>query len=264
MINTQIYGEITGGQATVKLFGQQLHVFVYLLDGLLIDTGPSRRAEELVSFYQSMRIEQVVLTHNHEDHTGLAPWLQKELGVPVRIHETGIAPCREKADIPFYRRMFWGDREPFDPQALSAQVETERYRFEVLHTPGHAPDHVVLYNRENGWLFTGDLYLHARPKMIMRHESIPQIMESLRKLVSLDVSTVFCCHAGIVENGREMLLAKLQHLEEVRGEVLQMREKGYSIREICSRLYPQRYPLTYLSLFEFSPEHIVRSILENR
>jgi ribonuclease/clavin/mitogillin len=263
MLQTYSYQEITCARTTVSLAGQQLHVLVYAVDGMLLDTGPSRMGKKLIPFFDQIKPKQVVLTHHHEDHTGLAAWLQKNRGLPVFIHETGIPVCQQAAKLPLYRTLFWGKRDAFQPQPLESVVQTEKYSFQVIHTPGHAFDHIALFNEEKGWLFSGDAYITSRPKTIMRSESVAQMMDSLRNLLSFEFSTMFCAHAGVVENGKAKLAAKLAFLEEIKGEVLALHAKGYTPDAICKKLYPQKYPITYLSGFEMSPKHIVTSIIGN-
>ena len=41
-------------------------------------------------------------------------------------------------------------------------LETPRFRFRVIHTPGHSADHIALYEPNRRWLFSGDLYLAPR------------------------------------------------------------------------------------------------------
>ncbi len=261
MLQITRYETVTAAKSVVSLAGQRLSVYVYTVDGLLVDTGPSRLKQPLQSFLEELPLQMVALTHHHEDHTGMAAWLQRIRRVPVYIHESGVPICRKEAKLPLYRRLFWGKREAFWPEAIPAVVTTERHRFEVIHTPGHAPDHVVLLERDRGWLFGGDLYLTSRPKTMFRFESVPEIIESLRTVLRHDFATLFCCHAGVVRDGRRMLAEKLAYLEEVQSEVLALYHSGMSPRAIRKKLFPQTYPIHYLSAFENSPAHIVRSIL---
>ena len=39
---------------------------------------------------------------------------------------------------------------PSRGQPIGEWVETDRYRFQVIHTPGHSPDHICLFEPEQG------------------------------------------------------------------------------------------------------------------
>ncbi|MGM7681087.1 MBL fold metallo-hydrolase [Cytobacillus sp. Hm23] len=238
-----------------------LKSYLYLIDRLLIDTGPSSNQEKLKQYIKTTPFTKIVHTHHHEDHTGLSQWIQKRYNVPMYIHESGIEDCIHVKPIPLYRKLFWGNRKPFTPQAIPPMIETENYKFEIIHTPGHAHDHIVLFNQDNGWLFSGDLFLMSRPKSMFSFESVPVIISSIRKILTYDFSTMFCSHAGVIENGRSKMAAKLAYLEEVQDKVLSLHEKGMSPKKIQKQLFPKRTPLNYFSLFENSSSHIVQSIL---
>ena len=65
-------------------------VFVYLVDGMLIDTGAEKLQKDLIDFFNEHSFDQVVLTHHHEDHTGNAAWIQQNLDIPFSIHPLGL------------------------------------------------------------------------------------------------------------------------------------------------------------------------------
>ena len=253
---------VTCAMATVKLFGARLKVSVYVVDGLLVDTGPSRLAREFTSFYSGRRINQAVLTHYHEDHSGNAPWLEKQ-GVALFIHPSSIPICQKKAELPIYRHYFWGRREKFSPLPLPDAVDTENGRWQVIETPGHCFDHVALFNPEAGAVFTGDLVVTPKTRLVLRTENVPQIIDSLRNLLQYDFQTVYCGHAGVVEKGREFVLAKLDYLENLLGEVLKMHREGLSPREINKMLFPKITPLTIVSGGEWASTHMVGSLIRD-
>ncbi|HBX23250.1 MAG TPA: MBL fold metallo-hydrolase [Desulfotomaculum sp.] len=257
------YQGVTCAMAMVKMFGARLKVCVYVVDGLLVDTGPSRFAREFTSFFSNRWINQVVLTHYHEDHSGNAPWLEKQ-GVSIYIHPSSIPICQKKAELPIYRHYFWGRRDEFSPLALPDVVDTENGRWQVIETPGHCFDHVTLFNPEIGALFTGDLVVTPKTKLVLRTENVPQIIDSLRRLLQYDFRTVYCGHAGVVEKGREFIQAKLDYLENLQGEVLKMYREGRSLREINKKFFPKLAPLTIVSGGEWASAHLVGSLIKDR
>ncbi len=252
-------GVICAG-ATVKFFRLHLDVYVYVSDGLLVDAGPSRLARKYADFFWSQPIRQAVITHFHEDHSGNGPLLAG-LGIPVYVHRSAVPFYREKARLKLYRRIFWGMRGGFYAFPLDSAFHTERKRWRVLELPGHSFDHIALYDPQDGSVFTGDLFVTARTRLVMSSENVPQIIDSLRTLLQCDFQTLYCGHAGVVENGREMIRKKLAYLENLRGEVLALYQKGWSIQAINKKIFPKKAALTYISGGEWSSEHIVRSIV---
>lgn len=261
-MNIQSFEDVVQGQTTVSLFGQQLTVSIYMIDGLLIDTGPARRKKQLTKLFDQWEIKEVILTHHHEDHTGLAHWLQDHKNIPIYMHQKGIASCEKKKRLPLYRHVFWGALKPFYPLPLGETYRTKNYTWDIIHTPGHAYDHIALFNREKGWLFGGDLYVHPYPKSMFAFESLPDLINSLRKILTYDFETYFCSHAGIITEGRRAIEKKLNYLIDTQQEILSLHEKGMSPREIRNKLFPKRHPMQYFSLFENSPIHMVNSALQ--
>ncbi|MCZ2257794.1 MBL fold metallo-hydrolase [Sporosarcina sp. G11-34] len=254
--------DLIQAEAELSLFGQKLVVSVYLIDGLLIDTGPANKQKELIHLFEQWDIREVVLTHHHEDHTGTAQWIQKNKDVPVYIHETGIENCRNAMKLPLYRKISWGERDPFQPKVLGETFKTPNYTWDIIHTPGHADDHIALYNREKKWMFGGDLYIQSTPKSLFAFESIPTIIDSLKKMLLYDFDTYICSHKGVIGQGKQEVNKKLNYLLAVQKKVIALHSEGLTRHEIQKRMFPKKHPMHYFSLFENSPKHIITSILE--
>ncbi|MDP5275941.1 MBL fold metallo-hydrolase [Chengkuizengella axinellae] len=261
MLELSHHEDVIGLKTVVPAIGFQVNVYFYYIDGLLVDTGPKRGKKDIVPYIQKTKIDQVVVTHHHEDHTGLASWIVNNKQIPLYAHESGIELCRKNGDMPYYRKLFWGRRKGFDTQEIPLQVETNKYKFKVIHTPGHADDHVVLLDEENGRLFGGDLYVLGKPKSIWHFENIPVLMDSIRKVLTYDFSTVYCCHAGILQDGKQKLRAKLNYLEESQTKVKELHKEGKTVKEIANELFPHKNMLNYFSFFDTSPVHLVKSML---
>ncbi|MHB8156218.1 MAG: MBL fold metallo-hydrolase [Desulfocucumaceae bacterium] len=265
MINVSEYKEVKVFQGKVSIFGLgQLKTFAFCWDGNLVDTGPASLEKGFIAAFYSCRIERVLLTHFHEDHSGNAARLQRDKKIPVYVSPASVGELQKNAKIPLYRRLIWGKRPRLDPLSLEWPVESENGQLDVIATPGHSNDHLCLINRERGFVFTGDLFVTPHTRIIMRYESIPEIIRSLHRLLQEDFDTLYCAHAGIVERGREMVIKKLDYLEQLRGEVLDLHHKGFSIKEIDRKIFGKTQSLTYLSSGEWSSGHIISSIISHR
>lgn len=247
-----------------RRFGMVMKVSIYFMDGLLIDTGTIRKKQELTPVFETWNIDQVVLTHHHEDHSGLAYWLQTEKNVRLFSHQLGIEKGAAKSRLPYYRYFFWGPKRPYNADKVGKILETENYTWETIHTPGHAKDHIALYNREKGWMFGGDLYVQRQPKSIFSFESIPELIQSLQKILTYDFTTYMCSHVGIIQDGRKAIQGKLDYLLSIQSKIMHLHEQGWSFSEIKKKLFPERHMLQYLSLFDNSPTHIIRSIIDEK
>ncbi|NLV17479.1 MAG: MBL fold metallo-hydrolase [Syntrophomonadaceae bacterium] len=244
----------------LSFLGDPLKACFYLVDGLMIDTGSRTMERDVVPLLEEVRIEQLVLTHFHEDHVGLSSWVAKAKGAEVFIHEDAVENTKKKINLPWYRRSSWGIPEPFASKPCPSVIETDNHRFTVIPTPGHTDDHVVFYEESRGWIFTGDMFVNATPVQWDPRESASETIDSLKKILSLDFDTVFCGHAGIRRNGKRLIQAKLDYLLNLQDKVWSLVQKGYSVRQINHSLFPKKPPSTYLTLGAWSSYHLVNSL----
>lgn len=245
----------------VKFQSILLNVYSYLVDGVLIDTGSQSLRKHFELFIDEADFDQVMITHFHEDHTGCAAYVEKTKKLPIYLNEKTIDYCAQRADYPMYRQFFWGRRKPFHAQAMPETFTSRNATWDIIDTPGHAFDHKAFLNRETGQLFTGDLLVSERTKVILAEESIPTIIHSLERVLTYNFQDIFCNHKGFVEDGRLALERKLDYLLSIQHDVLTLHEEGYSAEIIRNKLFQKKYPITKLSGGEWDSLHIVTSII---
>lgn len=108
---------------------------------------------------RGLELRAVWLTHGHLDHCGGSLELRERAGVPI------IGPQREDAfwiDGMAQQAQWFGFGSPrtFAPDRWLEDGDTVtlgELTFEVYHTPGHTPGHVIFFNREAGWAQVGDV-----------------------------------------------------------------------------------------------------------
>jgi glyoxylase-like metal-dependent hydrolase (beta-lactamase superfamily II) len=96
----------------------------------------------------------------------------------------------------------------------------------VIHTPGHAPDHILLYEPDHGWLFSGDLYLAPKLRYLRADEDVYAMIDSLRRAIALEPRVVFCQHRGRVKDGAARLQEKLEFLTELGERIHELHRRG--------------------------------------
>lgn len=259
MLEMTKYKGVDIAQETCYVGENETRVFIYNVDSLLVDTGPESRAEAYTNWFKTQDIRQVALTHNHEDHSGNAAWIRENLNIPVYLHPGALGYAKENGAYPEYRHAMWGDRRPFDALPMPEWIETEKHKFQTLDTPGHAIYHNCFYEPNEGWLFTGDLYLGTHLLVCFFEENMRQTIDTIERLMKLEFDTIFCAHAGVIENGKVRLGKKLNNLKELQGQVLEMRAKGMTDREIDAELGFD-IDLTSISGGEWSSYNIIRTI----
>ncbi|MCW8346995.1 MBL fold metallo-hydrolase [Vibrio sp. ZSDZ65] len=129
------------------------------MKGVLIDPGGDIEQLQVLIEELGVQVEQLVLTHGHLDHVGGTEPLSKALGVEiVGPHKAdnfwlqGLENQSQMFGFPLTKAFEpnqWlddGDVITFGNQSLN-----------VIHTPGHTPGHVVLFNNDAKQAFVGDV-----------------------------------------------------------------------------------------------------------
>jgi endoribonuclease LACTB2 len=181
---------------------------------ILLDTGQGVAvyADLLESALKELagatELERIVLTHAHIDHLGGVRQVTERFGemevlkMPWEGHD---APAGEVSAI-----------------GHDAVVHTEGATLRAVHTPGHAPDHLCYYLEEELALFTGDVVLGAGTTVIPDETGdLGDYMDSLRRLLALDLETIYPAHGPVIRNPKEKIGEYIAHRELRERQVLE-------------------------------------------
>jgi glyoxylase-like metal-dependent hydrolase (beta-lactamase superfamily II) len=250
------YGDVTrlrmssaGGRAT------GYDVSAYVIRGVMIDAGFHLARRALVEAVDSLRVRGAIVTHWHEDHAGNVGLLASR-GLPILARPDTEAILRDRPHIRLYRRVIWGHQSAL----VSPLVSFDAGALRRIHTPGHSSDHQVVMDQETGTLFSGDLWLGVRARILHSSEDPYQIIESLRVVLALGPDRMFDAHRGFVEHPVRAITSKIEWL----GETLQTVERrvaaGDSDRAIVREVLGGEEAAAIVSLGEYSRRNLVRAV----
>jgi glyoxylase-like metal-dependent hydrolase (beta-lactamase superfamily II) len=268
MIKVSEFGEVRRLDLARSFAGKGRYwTTAYFFDGLLIDTGCAHTAGELERYLKGHQLLKIINTHSHEDHIGGNGLLQRNReGVTIFAHPLALEVLekpKEKQPLQLYRKLFWGRPESshVNPISDGAKFTTENHVFRVIYTPGHSPDHLCLYEPDEGWLFTGDLFVGGKDRALRAEYDIWQIVDSLRKIADLSLTSMFPGSARVRENPLQEIQRKIAYLEDLGGRVMELQEKGWEVGAIARRLCGGPMLLELLTLGHFSRKHLVLSYI---
>lgn len=233
-------------------------VSAYLVQGTLIDTGFRHVETELERTLRALPVRGAVVTHWHEDHAGNAPMIAAMM--PTWMPAYTERKLRERQQVKLYRHFTWGrpralraSLTPFDPAPL-----------QTIATPGHSPDHHIVFDPATHTLFSADLWLGVRVRIMGATENPYLIIESLTRAIALEPKRMFDAHRGFVANPIDALTAKRAWLQQTIGEIELRLTAGESERTILKHVLGGEERTAYVSQGEYSRRNLVRSVVRHR
>lgn len=175
---------------------------------------------------EGRRVELLVITHHHEDHVGDVERLRQRLGVPVYAHPR----TAERLPWPVDHTLDDGDELELG----------EGIRLRAVHTPGHAPGHLVLHELGSGIAHAGDMVAGEGTILIDPDDAgdMGQYLASLERLGQLGTRALVPAHGPVLHDPRGVVDHYVRHRLAREAKVLAALDAGaHDDAELLARAY---------------------------
>lgn len=230
--------------------------WTYLIAGerpVLIDAGVGQPAHlDAIAAEAAGVLAEVLVTHGHSDHAAGAPAIQSRW------------PSARLLKMP------WPERDPdvaWIPIGDGEIVMTGAGPLEVLHTPGHSPDHIALWHGESRTVFVGDLLQLGTTVFIPASSggSLADYLASLNRLLRLAPVRAWPAHGPVIEEPLALIQYYLDHRRQREEQVLTALADGLAtVEAITERIYTNLAPALTPMARESVLAHLVKLAAEGR
>ncbi|WXG41374.1 MAG: MBL fold metallo-hydrolase [Candidatus Freyarchaeum deiterrae] len=158
---------------------------------------------------QPNRINKLVITHFHPDHIGGAPEVVNFCAPQIMVHEIEAQYIEERMGLEVQVKLKDGD-----------VIQLGNMNFQVIHTPGHSPGAICLYNSENKVLFSGDtVFSYGIGRTDISGGDTSTLKKSIKKLTELDVQILLPGHdVPVLGNANENIKIDYSFIESMIDE----------------------------------------------
>lgn len=205
--------------------------WTYFLPGkfpLLIDAGVGNDAHlTAIGSAASNGPGHVVVTHAHSDHI------------------TGVAAIASRWRDTSFAKFNWPERDTKFPAPWHWLRDGDTVRagdgeLQVVHTPGHAPDHIALWDAPTRTLFSGDLIVPGTTVVIpaSMEGSLAAYLSSLERVLYLKPARLLPAHGSAIADPATIIREYIAHRHERERQIIAgLRSGDRTVDALVSRIY---------------------------
>ena len=204
----------------------------------IVDPGPGDDSHlaALLAAVDSERVEAILVTHTHRDHSAGVDRLRAATGARV----IGAAPFTPHGDGP--PGLDSAHDRDYAPDAILTDGERWRgpgYTIEAIATPGHCANHLCFALVEEGALFSGDHVMAWSTSVVAPPDgSMRAYMDSLDKLLGRGDAVYWPTHGPAITDPARHVRAFIAHRREREAGIIECLKSGLETPDaIVERLY---------------------------
>lgn len=216
-------GVMTGPGTNTYLLGQQRVA--------VIDPGPAdqQHMDAIVAAAEADggRIEWVLVTHTHQDHSPAARPLAERCGAEL----IGANPPED----PFQDLTFRVENSLRDEDILRC----EEFTLRAVYTPGHVDNHFCFFLEEEGMMMTGDHLMNGSTVVIIPpYGDMAAYIQSLRRLLEFPMQAIAPGHGALILDPAAIVEWTIEHRLQREAKVLAaLSSSRQSLDELVAKVY---------------------------
>jgi glyoxylase-like metal-dependent hydrolase (beta-lactamase superfamily II) len=212
----------------------------------VIDPGPDMagHVEALVDALAGERVEAILCTHTHRDHSPASRPLQAATGAPI----LGCAPLSLDDSGPRADEAFDFGYRPDRVLADGERLEGQGWTLEAVATPGHTSNHLCLALCEDSALFTGDHVMGWSTTVVAPPDGdMADYMASLERLLERGDRVYYPAHGPAVEDPHAHVRRLIEHRRMRERQIMDRLDLGEGripamVAEMYADIDPRLFP----------------------
>jgi len=223
---------------------------LYIVDPATADESEQQRLcnklDALVA--EGKRLQGILLTHHHFDHVGAVNVVSQRYGIPVHAHEL----CYPLIPDGYLKGKSLVDGDILD--LGTAPDGSDNWHLQVMHTPGHAVDHLCFLESRYQAAIVGDMLSTVSTILINPPEGhMRTYLDSLERLLNTPMRTLYPAHGPAHRDGAELIRYFIKHRHDREVAIIEsLHQTPQSTNDILPKIYddvPESvYPIAVRSL----------------